>query len=123
MNDIVRIMEKSLNSMPEARRLFVQAKSCYKAKNGIEGYKAGFELLKRASSLGHVGAHVWLGAAYDYGLGTRTNRRQAFKCYKFAADAGDPNAQYHIGVFYYDGIAVSKNYKTAVRWLKKAAQK
>jgi TPR repeat protein len=58
---------------------------------------------------------------YDYGLGTRPNRRLAFTHYKIAADARRPNAEYHVGVFYYDGRAVPRDYGMALQWLCKAA--
>jgi hypothetical protein len=60
--------------------------------------------------LGHTGAHEWLGAMYDYGLGTRPNRRVALAHYKIAADARRPNAEYHVGVFYLEGRGVPKDY-------------
>ena len=41
--------------------------------------------------------------------------------YKAAADAGDANAQYQLGICYYDGNGVVKNETMAVVWWQKAA--
>jgi uncharacterized protein len=56
------------------------------------------------------------------GWGVRSNRRRALEHYRTAANAGNPNAEYHVGVFYHDGIAVRKNYSVAVPWLRKAVR-
>ena len=62
-------------------------------------YKSGFALIKQASLQGEILAHEWLGAMYDYGLGVRKNGRLAFKHYWIAAEARQPNSEYHVGVF------------------------
>src|SRR5271169_266658 len=92
------------------RRTFVAAKRKTNGSSGPEDDKAAFVLLKKAASLGCVEAHEWLGYVYDYGYGTRRNRRLAFKHYMTAAKAGNANAEYHVGVFYHEGISVRKNY-------------
>jgi TPR repeat protein len=40
-----------------------------------------------------------------------------------AAEAGYPNSQYHIGVFYIEGRGVRKNRRLAVHWFRRAAKK
>jgi TPR repeat protein len=74
----------------------------------LKDYQRGFKLLKQAAALNHIGAYGWLGAAFDYGLGTRANRRRAFQCYLRAAKEGEPNSEYHVGVFYMAGRGVRK---------------
>lgn len=37
------------------------------------------------------------------------------------ANKGDPSAQYHIGLMYLNGDGVPQNFKTAFRWINKAA--
>ncbi len=92
-------------------------------KEAIEKYKvaldypAGFKLLRKSAALGSIKAHEWLGAVYDYGLGTRANRRKAFEHYLIAANAGNANAQYHIGIFLSEGRGVKRDDKTAARLL------
>lgn len=103
-----------------ARSLFSEAKKFFNSGRGIDDFRSGFKLLQRAAALGNVGAHAWLGAVYEYGLGTRPNRRLAFKHYSFAAAAGNPNAEYHVAVFYHEGMGVPKDDRMAVRWLRKA---
>lgn len=52
-------------------------------------------------------------------FGNSTEPPPTFEHYKIAADTGRPNAEYHISVFYHDGIR-GKNYRTAITWLRKA---
>jgi len=103
-------------------KMFAAARKLYNPESGAGDYRAGFELLKRAAALGSVDANEWLGAAYDYGLGTRPNRRRALEHYKIAADEGSPNSEYHVGVFYLQGIAAPRDLTLAVFWLRRAAK-
>jgi len=86
------------------RQTFLAAKRRFNQSSGPADDKAGFALLKRAASAGYIRAHEWLGYVYDYGYGTRPNRRLAFKHYLIAAKAGNVNAEYHVGVFHREGI-------------------
>lgn len=51
----------------ESEKVFTRAKSCFQTRSA-ESYKLGFNLLKRAASLGEIRAHEWLEAMYDYGM-------------------------------------------------------
>lgn len=104
------------------RSLFSEGKRKVNWANSVQDYKTGLALLKQAATLGQVGAHEWLGAIYDYGLGTRKNGRLAFKHYRIAAEARQPNAEYHVGVFYCEGVGVSQDYHIGVKWLRRAAK-
>ncbi len=115
-----KIINRAL-SASSLRSIFARAKRFYNSGTGIDDYRSGFGLLKQAASLGLVAAHEWLGAMYDYGLGTRRNRKLSLKHYLIAALAGLSNGEYHVRVFYYEGVAVQKNYRTAVSWLQKAS--
>ena len=53
-----------------------------------------------------------MGVAQDYSA--------AMKWYRMAADQGDAQAQYNIGVMYYGGQGVPQNTSEALRWLHKA---
>ena len=44
------------------------------------------------------------------------------KWYRLAADQGDQNAQYHLGLCYEYGKGVKKDMKQAVKWYRKAAE-
>src|ERR1700751_4519427 len=104
------------------RRTFLEARRKFNEISVPDDYKAGFALLKKSSSLSCIEAHEWLGYVYDYGYGTRRNRNLAFKHYMTAAEAGNANAEYHVGVFYYEGVSVRKNYRLAVLWFRQAAE-
>ena len=43
--------------------------------------------------------------------------------YRQAAEQGDVKAQYNLGVCYYKGEGVPKNYVEGARWIRKAAEK
>ena len=110
-----------VTSTSSARGLFARAKRVYNFANGAEDLRSGFELLRQAAELGHAGAHEWLGYVYDYGMGTRPNRRHAPEHYKIAAYAGRANAEYHVGIFYHMGRGVARDYHAAMDRLQKAA--
>jgi len=110
------------NGSSEANRTFRRAQACFVVSTGSRNWKKGFELLKQAAALSHVGAHEWLGAVYDYGLGTRRSRRRSFEHYLIAANAGNSNAEYHIGVFYLDGIVGRKDSPRGLEWIHSAAR-
>jgi TPR repeat protein len=47
---------------------------------------------------------------------------EAVKWYRKAAEQGDTDAQFRIGVSYYDGEGVAKDAVEAVKWYRKAAE-
>ena len=47
---------------------------------------------------------------------------EAVKWFRKAADMGEPNAQYNLGICYYKGQGVKQDFGEAVKWLKKAAE-
>jgi hypothetical protein len=58
---------------------------------------------------------------YANGRGVLKDYKQAAKWYQKAADQGDADAQYNLGVMYDKGRGVLKDYKQAVKWYQKAA--
>ena len=50
------------------------------------------------------------------------NKEEAAKWYKKAADQGDADAQYQLGVFYENGYGVTQDKEQAMQWYKKAAE-
>lgn len=106
------------NGQTSGTKTFLAAKLKFNESTGPQDDKAGFALLKKAASMGCIRAHEWLGYVYDYGYGTRPNRRHAFKHYMTAAKAGNANAEYHVGVFYHEGISARKNDSLAVSWFR-----
>ena len=62
----------------------------------------------------------FLGVAYENGRGAEYAK--AVKWYKKAAEQGDADAQYNLGVAYYKGERVIKNHTKAFELFKKAAE-
>lgn len=58
---------------------------------------------------------------YEYGTGVTLSRATAAEWYRKAADQGDADAQYKLGVFYENGYGVIKDEAQAMQWYKKAA--
>jgi TPR repeat protein len=50
------------------------------------------------------------------------NYKKASKWYKKAAKQGHAEAQYNLGIMYYNGRGVDVNYKKAIEWYEKAAE-
>ncbi len=50
------------------------------------------------------------------------NLEQSFLCYKIAAEKGHAGAQYRLGLLYYRGKRIAKEYETAVAWFRRAAE-
>ena len=61
-----------------------------------------------------------LAECYYKGRGVKQDYKEAMKWYHKAADQGDADALYELGLFYYEGRGVKQDYKEAVKWFKKA---
>lgn len=59
------------------------------------------------------------GAKYN----TAENYASALKLYKHAAEKGDREGEFGLGVLYYSGLGVEKNHRIAVQWFAKSAKK
>ncbi len=55
---------------------------------------------------GHHGASVYLGLMAWHGVGTAADRNRAVRYFSFAADQGDPMAQYYLGMIYQDDFGL-----------------
>ena len=58
---------------------------------------------------------------YDFGRGVTQDYAEAVKWYRKAAEQGDSNAQYNLGVMYDNGEVVPENYVEAYKWANLAA--
>ena len=70
------------------------------------------------------GGRQWLallGDAHENGYGMPKNIGEALKCWRKAADLGDPNAMTSLGHAYDEPTGVPRDEKKAVRWFRKAA--
>jgi len=63
-----------------------------------------------------------LALCYRNGTGVVKNEREAVRWYTLAANQGDSDAQYNLGVCYDSGTGVTKNESEAVRWYTLAAK-
>jgi uncharacterized protein len=66
--------------------------------------------------------YVYVGKAYDKGLGVAVDKFEAVKWYEKAAEAGKPEAQWRLGVKYDLGDGVLKDKQKALHWYLKAAE-
>jgi hypothetical protein len=93
-------------------------------KQVYEGNPAALAKLKASANAGSVAAESVLGSLYQAGSSAVTkDSAEAFKWFKKAAEQGDAEAQFGLGVMYANGNGTPQNYAMAVRWfLKSAAQ-
>ena len=66
-------------------------------------------------------AAVLLFVMLQYGL-AQASQEDDLKQYRKAADQGNPQAQFNLGVIYENGRGVPQDYAEAVRWYRKAAE-
>ena len=64
-----------------------------------------------------------LADAYNHGDGINTNFELAFKYYKRAAEKGNVEASYNLGMLFQAGIGVPENIAEAIKWYENAALK
>ena len=68
-------------------------------------------------------AQFWLGVAFEQHLWFGvTDKQEALKWYKRAAEGDLPDAENELGVRYLDGDGVEQNYVQAAHWFRKAAE-
>lgn len=86
-----------------------------------ETYRATIELLKQGAANGSLAAIRALSNAYFFGLGTQVSFEAAAVYYHQAADAGDAESQYQLGLMYANALGVPKDLERATFWLRKSA--
>lgn len=59
---------------------------------------------------------------YENGKGVAQDYQKAFSLYALAANEGNSNAQYNLGVMYENGRGIEKNKNKAHEWYFKAAE-
>ena len=57
-----------------------------------------------------------------YELSEVGNYAEAVKWYRIAAEQGDADAQFNLGLLYNNGDGVTQNYTEAAKWYHKAAE-
>ncbi|MDG2286187.1 MAG: tetratricopeptide repeat protein, partial [Alphaproteobacteria bacterium] len=75
--------------------------------------------------LGSAGA-VWADAESDFDKGYAADEAgdftEAAKWYRKAAEQGNADAQFNLGVMYYNGDGVTQDYVEAAKWYRKVAE-
>ncbi|MBE6645508.1 MAG: sel1 repeat family protein [Ruminococcaceae bacterium] len=79
-----------------------------------------FELYKTAADMGHAAATHRLAVCYEFGIGTKKDRRRAFALYQTAVSLGDYDALLPLGICYANGIGTKLDYRKAKDTLSKA---
>ena len=65
-------------------------------------------------------AHANIDEAYS--TLEKGNYTQAFGMFKHYAEQGDAEAQYVLGMLYYDGKGVNQDFQLSAKWIRKAAE-
>ena len=81
-----------------------------------------FNRLLKLAATGNVEAQVGVAEAYFYGRGVATNRVEAVRWYRRAAEAGEAFAQASLGLCCLRGWGCERNRHEAVRWYEQAAE-
>ncbi|MBW2703095.1 MAG: sel1 repeat family protein [Deltaproteobacteria bacterium] len=87
-----------------------------------DAFKRAMQLFKAAAMNGHEEAAAVLFENYDTGRWTRKNRKLALRWGLHAANLGDANSCYNLGVLYLEGQKVDRDLRKAMHWLRKAAK-
>ena len=92
------------------------------AKAHDESDAAYFARLRQVAVDGSPVAQCALAEAYMFGQGTATNREEAVRWYRRAAEAGNPDAQASLGLCLLRGWGCEKDVDEAIRWYSRAAE-
>lgn len=105
------------------RRLSLQTSVLALTRKPNEADAAYFNRILPLAEGGNAQAQIALAEAYFYGRGTPTNRNEAVRWYRLAADRGEPDAQASLGLCAFRGWGCQKDLAAAVRWYSLAAEK
>ncbi len=94
---------------------------CNKAQELYESkdYSHAFYLFQIATEKGLPAAQNGLGNCYLGGKGVEKNLNKAADWYTYAAEQGNANAQYNLGLFFY--LKTAENDDEFIKWFTKAA--
>ena len=100
------------------RGLYKRASELYEEKK----YKEAAELLEVVVSKDETNfvANYYLGEIYFYGKEVPKNEKRAFSCYLYAAENHHKESIYMVGLCYYEGIGVFKDYSQARNYFTEA---
>jgi TPR repeat protein len=105
---------------------YVSATVCIVPKDVDQANKwasRAFEWTRQESDGGCMYAQAFLGYFHEFGIGvSQKNEAEAAKLYRLAADQGNTDGQYSLGVCYEYGRGVTKDEEEAVGWYRLAAE-
>ena len=92
---------------------------CEKKENELQKMaNQAFEEAKIKANRGDAAAQCWVGSVYRHW----ENHNEAIKWYRKAADQGNANGQFILGLMYANGEGVpEKNIEKAIKWYRLAA--
>ena len=130
LNKLMRTLEKIFDKKPprsqQLKEETSETEGTKEAKgnwftNFIKNHRGWAISLAAMSSLLIVGVPLYC-SRMDSNLSPEELQFKAVKQYTAAAEQGDAEAQYHLGVCYEKGEGVTQSYKEAVKWYQKAAE-
>ncbi|RGB32012.1 hypothetical protein C1646_655336 [Rhizophagus diaphanus] len=82
-----------------------------------------FVYFYKASLDHHAISYYYLGICYEFGFGTKINKKLAFECYERSVkqDSSSVVGKFALGICYEKGIGTVKSESTALYWYQKAA--
>ena len=80
------------------------------------------ELYQQAAAQSHPGALAQLGEMHERGIGGPVDFKAAFKCSLQSAEAGFPQAQFHLYTLHHQGHAYAGDRPKAISWLIEAVE-
>ncbi|OUS36860.1 hypothetical protein A9R00_11340 [Oleispira antarctica] len=115
-------LNKSVKAFEDLRMEMLALKNALEESNSDkEKEKLALAYLQKSKDMSlyelyNKGIDYWFGVK-----GVDKNYKIAFKWFKKAADLGDSDAQFNLGVIYTSGKGVQQDYKEALYWYKKSA--
>ncbi len=96
---------------------------CYKTGMGTEkSIKKAIECFEGVAKKMPSESHYQLGSIFD-SLGGKANDKEAVKSYLISAANGNDKSMTNLGIHYYYGTGVERDYKEAVKWYLRASKK
>lgn len=94
------------------------------APNTFKNYSKGVALVKQLAIDNFPNCQVLLGEIYGYGhYGVPIDKKEAYKWFMKAAEAGSAEGQYYMGAMYFVGDEIiPKSIEQARYWMKKSAE-
>jgi TPR repeat protein len=119
----VRLLHKSATQSKHVESAYQLAQCYYHGTGTPKNWSAAYQWYSFAFDHGHIGAVHRIACFMRTGEGgVVVNTSRALELFKRAADAGHPDAQYDLGMLYYQGIGVPQNLELAVDFMTIASR-